>query len=61
MIVYVTIGTRNLESAATFYDEIAAEPGTPRMFTMDTSVAWGLTRGAAGLGVCYPFDEKCDQ
>lgn len=56
MIGYVTIGTRDLERAAKFYDVICTELGTPRMFTTDKSIAWGLQDGPAGLGVCYPHD-----
>ncbi|MFN7056068.1 VOC family protein [Hyphomonas sp.] len=56
MIGYVTLGTRNLEKAAAFYDPIAAELGTPRMFATETFIAWGAPDGQAGLGLCYPFD-----
>jgi predicted lactoylglutathione lyase len=56
MIGYVTIGTRDLERAGKFYDAIASEMGTPRMFTTDTFIAWGTPDGAAGIGVCYPQD-----
>jgi predicted lactoylglutathione lyase len=58
MIGYVTLGTRDLERAAKFYDAIATELGTPRMFTMENFIAWGLPDGAAGLGVGYPFDKN---
>jgi catechol 2,3-dioxygenase-like lactoylglutathione lyase family enzyme len=56
MIGYVTIGTRDLEKAAVFYDALAAELGTPRMFTTEKFIAWGLPDGAAGVGVGYPYD-----
>ncbi len=56
MIGYVTLGTRDLEKAARFYDAIADELGTPRMFATDTMIAWGTMNGPAGLGVCYPHD-----
>ncbi len=58
MIGYVTLGTTDLERAAKFYDAIAAELGTPRMFTMEKFIAWGLPDGAAGIGVGYPYDGK---
>ena len=58
MIGYVTLGTTNLERAAKFYDAIAAELGTPRMFSTDTFIAWGAPDGAAGIGITYPFDGK---
>ncbi|MBK8197032.1 MAG: VOC family protein [Acidobacteria bacterium] len=56
MIGYVTLGTTDLERAAKFYDAIAAELGTPRMFTTETFIAWGTPDGAAGIGITYPFD-----
>ena len=58
MIGYVTIGTRDLEKAGKFYDALAAELGTPRMFTTETFIAWGTPGGPAGIGVCYPHDGK---
>ncbi|MBA3069602.1 MAG: VOC family protein [Hyphomonas sp.] len=56
MIGYVTLGTRDLERAAKFYDAIAEELGTPRMFTTDTSVAWAIPDGPAGIAITHPFD-----
>ncbi len=58
MIGYVTLGTTDLERAARFYDAIAAELGTPRMFTTDNFIAWGTPEGGAGIGLCYPHDGK---
>ena len=48
MIGYVTLGTRDLARASKFYDAIAAELGTPRMFTMDNFIAWGTPHAMAG-------------
>jgi catechol 2,3-dioxygenase-like lactoylglutathione lyase family enzyme len=56
MIGYVTLGTRDLERAAVFYDALAAELGTPRMFTTDKTIAWGIPDGPAGIGITFPFD-----
>jgi predicted lactoylglutathione lyase len=56
MIGYVTLGVRDLERAAKFYDPIAAELGAPRMFTMEKFIAWGVPGGSAGIGICYPHD-----
>lgn len=56
MIGYVTIGTNDLARAVAFYDVLAAELGTPRMFETPRSVAWGAPGGAAGIGVTLPFD-----
>ena len=56
MIGYVTIGTNDLDRAASFYDAIAAELGVGRMMEFDTFIAWGRPGGAAGIGVTRPFD-----
>ncbi len=56
MIGYVTLGTNDLVRAAAFYDAIAAELETPRMFETDHSVAWGAYGGAPGIGLTLPFD-----
>lgn len=56
MIGYVTLGTNDLARAAAFYDVLAAELGTPRMFETPRSVAWGVPGGAAGIGLTLPFD-----
>lgn len=56
MIGYVTLGTNDLARAARFYDAIAAELGTARMFETATSVAWGDPGGAPGIAVIAPFD-----
>lgn len=39
MIGYVTLGTRDMARAAAFYDAIAAELGTSRMFETDRGIA----------------------
>lgn len=56
MIGYVTLGTSDLARAAQFYDAIAAELGTERMFATDTAIAWGTPGGAPGIGLTLPFD-----
>ena len=56
MIGYVTLGTNDLERAARFYDAIAAELETPRMFETPAAVAWGAPGGAPGIGLTRPFD-----
>lgn len=56
MIGYVTLGVRDLERAATFYDPIAEELGTPRMFATESFIAWGKPDGPAGIAVCHPHD-----
>ena len=56
MIGYVTLGTSDLARAAKFYDAIAAELGTGRMFENEQFIAWGTPGGAPGIGLTYPFD-----
>jgi predicted lactoylglutathione lyase len=58
MIGYVTLGTRDLKRAASFYDAITKELGVGRMMENDTFIAWGKPGGGAGLGITKPFDGK---
>ena len=58
MIGYVTLGTKDLQKAAAFYDKIAAEMGIGRFMESDTFIAWGAAGGGAGLGLTKPFDGK---
>lgn len=58
MIGYVTLGTKDLKKAATFYDKIAAEMGIGRFMESDTFIAGGSSGGGAGLGLTMPFDGK---
>ena len=45
MIGYVTLGTSDLARGAQFYDAIAAELGTGRMFVNEQFIAWGTPGG----------------
>ena len=56
MLGYVTVGTNDLERAATFYDAIAKEMGVGRMMEFPTFIAWGEMGGAPGLAATKPFD-----
>ena len=56
MIGYVTLGTNDLAQAAPFYDALAAELGTGRMFEWPGAIAWGTAGGAAGVALMKPFD-----
>ena len=58
MIGYVTVGTKDLERAAKFYDAIAAELGTSRMMEFDGFIAWGTPGGGAGIAATKPFHGK---
>lgn len=56
MLGYATVGVTDLEKSAIFYDAIAEELGTPRMFATDTIIAWGKHDGPAGIGICKPHN-----
>ncbi len=58
MIGYVTLGTNDLERAASFYDPLAAELGVGRMMEFETFIAWGEMDGGAGIAATKPFDGK---
>ena len=56
MIGYVTLGTKDLQGHAPFYDAIAKEMGVGRMMDMETFIAWGEMGGPAGVALTQPFD-----
>jgi len=56
MIGYVTLGSRDVQKAAPFYDALANELGTPRMMESDSFIAWGKPDGPAGIGLTLPFN-----
>ncbi len=56
MIGYVTLGTNDLERAATFYDALLGEIGAARFMEMDRFIAWSTGPGAPGLAVTKPND-----
>ena len=56
MIGYVTLGTKDLQRGAKFYDALGAEMDTPRMMDFETFIAWGKPDGPAGVAITKPFD-----
>lgn len=56
MIGYVTVGTNDMARAGRFYDALAAELGTGRMYEWDKGIAWGEAGGAPGICAMLPFD-----
>jgi predicted lactoylglutathione lyase len=58
MIGYVTLGTKDLQKAAAFYDKVAAEMGIGRFMESEEFIAWGTADGGAGIGLTKPFDGK---
>ena len=56
MIGYVTIGTKDIEQGAKFYDELLAEIGAKTFMEEETFVAWDVSPGEPGLAITKPFD-----
>ena len=56
MIVYVTLGTNDLDRAAAFYDALLAEIGAGRFMESERLIAWAVGPGKPALGVCIPYD-----
>lgn len=58
MIGYITLGTKNLQKAVAFYDELLAELGAGRFMQSDRFVAWAVTPDKPAFSVCLPYDGK---
>jgi catechol 2,3-dioxygenase-like lactoylglutathione lyase family enzyme len=58
MIAYTTLGTRDLDRAAKFYDEVLAVIGGKRTMEDEQFIAWDKGDGGAGLGITWPFDKQ---
>lgn len=56
MIGYVTIGTNDLPSSATFYDALLAELGARRLMEAERYVFWGVSMERPSLCVIKPFN-----
>jgi len=56
MIGYVTVGTRDLERAAGFYDALLSELGASRFMAGERFIAWAVSPSQPSLGVILPFD-----
>jgi len=56
MIGYITLGTKDLERAAAFYDQLLALLGGSRMMENDKFIAWSTGPGQPGFSVTYPYD-----
>ena len=58
MLAYVTLGTRDLDRAAAFYDALLPLVGGKRMMEeAGYYIAWSDGSPNAGLGITYPFDK----
>jgi len=61
VIGYVTIGTKNLEKACAFYDQLLALVGAKQLFGMDRIKFYGSGMGSPMLAVCTPYDGGAHQ
>ena len=57
MIGYATIGTKNLDKACKFYDELLALVGGKQKMGLDRIKFYGTDDDGAMLAVCTPADE----
>ena len=58
MIGYVTMGTNDLERAASFYDQLLAEIGAKRMMETEKFIMWSASPTTPALSVTKPYDGK---
>jgi len=58
MLAYATIGTRDLQRALRFYDQLLAGIGAKRFFGTDRIQFYGTSPQGPMLAVCVPYDEK---
>ena len=61
MVGYVTIGTKDLDRALAFYDELLAEIGAKQIFGLDRIKFYSSGKDGAMLAVCTPYDEQEQQ
>ena len=57
MIGYSTIGSKDLDKAVSFYDELLSLVGGKRLMELDRIKFYGTEAGGAMLAVCTPADE----
>ena len=57
MIGYTTIGTKNLEKAQGFYNELLALVGGKELMGLDRIKFYGTDAGGGMLAICTPADE----
>jgi len=60
MIGYTTIGSKNLDKALAFYDELLGTIGGKQLMGLDRIKFYGTGEGGAMLAICTPADE-CEQ
>jgi len=57
MLGYATIGTKDLDKAVAFYDQLLAEIGAKQLFGMDRIKFYGTAPDQSMLAICLPYDE----
>ena len=57
MIGYATLGTKNLDKAMAFYDELLALVDGKQLMGLDRIKFYGTDAGGAMLAICTPADE----
>lgn len=58
MIGYVTLGTKDLERAARFYDGLLAELGGSRVMEFEDFIGWATGPGQPMVSVVRPWDRN---
>ncbi len=58
MIGYMTLGTNDVQRAASFYDALLGLLGAKRTMDFEKFVMWSAAPDKPGLGVIKPFDGK---
>lgn len=56
MIGYITLGTRDIQTAAAWYDALFGSIGVGRLFEGERFIAWGKDMKQPGFGICLPHD-----
>ncbi len=58
MIGYTTVGTNDLQRAATFYDALFTELDAKRAMEMETFIAWATAPNTPMFAIIKPFDKN---
>ena len=56
MIGYVTLGTKDMQAAAAFYDALLGVLGATRMMDTEQFIAWSSAPGGPAISITKPFD-----
>jgi len=56
MIGYITLGSNDLSSAATFFDAVLGALGGRRLYSLENMIVWGFAPDRPTLMVTHPYD-----